>query len=710
LIAASWTTVWVVTVNVLIVALALGMVIFVHELGHFLVAKLCGVKCEKFYLGFDIFGAKLFKFTWGETEYGIGALPLGGYVKMLGQEDNPARLREELERAQARENAAAEGPEDECSANGPAVDERREPIDLEAARQALFDPRSYLAQSVPKRMAIISAGVVMNVIFAFVAAVIAFGIGVEQVDATIGAIVPGDAAWQLNLKVGDRIAAINEKPIRRFTDLKAGISLGDDLDKGLTLSIVRPGRPEPFDVSIKPDQTGLAPTIGVGNSHTTTLHEKSPTQPGSSAATSEPRFRGGDRIAAIDGRPVERYADVFKVLAQNPDKPLELSVRRKPAQADSATGDEELTIRVAPNPVRRVGLVMEMGSIVAVQEGSPAATAGILADDKLVAIDGEDPGDPMTLPDRLRRREQANPKATLTIQRRGVEEPLNLDVTLRPTESFDSFVLPDSPVAVPSLGVAYSVGNRIAKVLAGSPAAGEGVQPGAVIVGATVVPPTGESASKSFSKDDLDVYPLDPLEVKFGKDDLNWPYLFFVVQNQSLPGTKVVLKLEGGSTVELQPVAVEDWFNPYRGLNFEGATFLEKAETFGEAVGLGLNETVDALTMVFRTIQKLSTRQVSPKLLGGPVMIAKIAYYSASQGPADLLIFLCLISANLAVINFLPIPVLDGGHMVFLAYEGIRRKPPSEAVQVWLSYLGLALILALMVWVIGLDFKLIPRQ
>ena len=88
-------------------AVGLGFVIFVHELGHFAVAKLCGVKCEKFYLGFDIGGLKLCKFHRGETEYGIGILPLGGYVKMLGQEDNPARLREEIERAKHRRKRAA---------------------------------------------------------------------------------------------------------------------------------------------------------------------------------------------------------------------------------------------------------------------------------------------------------------------------------------------------------------------------------------------------------------------------------------------------------------------------------------------------------------------------------------------------------------------------------------------------------------------------
>ena len=80
---------------VLEVAVGLGFVIFVHELGHFVVAKLCGVKCEKFYLGFDMplesaLQTCKARSAWGETEYGIGILPLGGYVKMLGQEDNPA--------------------------------------------------------------------------------------------------------------------------------------------------------------------------------------------------------------------------------------------------------------------------------------------------------------------------------------------------------------------------------------------------------------------------------------------------------------------------------------------------------------------------------------------------------------------------------------------------------------------------------------------
>jgi regulator of sigma E protease len=74
------------------------------------------------------------------------------------------------------------------------------------------------------------------------------------------------------------------------------------------------------------------------------------------------------------------------------------------------------------------------------------------------------------------------------------------------------------------------------------------------------------------------------------------------------------------------------------------------------------------------------------------------------------LLFLTLLSANLAVINFLPIPVLDGGHFVFLAYEGIRGKPADERVQMVLSYIGLIFIVALMAWAFGLDFHWISRR
>jgi regulator of sigma E protease len=115
------------------------------------------------------------------------------------------------------------------------------------------------------------------------------------------------------------------------------------------------------------------------------------------------------------------------------------------------------------------------------------------------------------------------------------------------------------------------------------------------------------------------------------------------------------------------------------------------------------------LSLVSRFLRKVTSNQISPRLLGGPIEIAKQAGRSASEGFGRLLLFLTMLSANLAVVNFLPIPVLDGGHMVFLLYELVRGKPPSEAVVGVLSYLGLALILSLMFFVFGLDLGLIPR-
>ena len=96
-------------------------------------------------------------------------------------------------------------------------------------------------------------------------------------------------------------------------------------------------------------------------------------------------------------------------------------------------------------------------------------------------------------------------------------------------------------------------------------------------------------------------------------------------------------------------------------------------------------------------------KNVSAKALGGPGLIVGTAYEAAGRNDGVFLLFLCLISANLAVVNFLPIPVLDGGHMVFLLYEAITGRKPNEKIQIGLSYVGLALILALMFWVIFLD-------
>ena len=190
------------------VLLGLGAVIFVHELGHFLVAKACGVKCEKFYVGFDAFDIKLgdrvivprslVKFQWGETEYGIGILPLGGYVKMLGQDDNPGNIEKQVERS-INEGESVE----EAFTETGMIDRSK------------IDPRSFIAKSVPQRMAIISAGVIFNLIFAVFFAAWAFKSGVDYEPPVIGNVIGGGPAWKNDL-VGATITKVGNKEVKDY--------------------------------------------------------------------------------------------------------------------------------------------------------------------------------------------------------------------------------------------------------------------------------------------------------------------------------------------------------------------------------------------------------------------------------------------------------------------------------------------------------------
>ena len=692
-----------VTWKVLLVLIGVNMLIIVHEWGHFIVARMCGVKCEKFYIWFDIFGWKICKFKWGDTEYGFGVLPLGGYVKMLGQEDNPARLREELERAKAKQAAA---DQDDPDAEQLADLDEPEEIDIEAAEAALYDPTSYLSQSVPKRMAIISAGVIMNVVFAFVVAVIGYRMGVTENDCGISAVSPGGAAWKANLKVGDRIKSISGREVVRFKQLIDAM-LSDDLDRGLLMVIERPGVDQPINVNVIPDRDQIIPTIGIGSPKITTLGEDHPHFPGSVAALAKPKFLGGDVIVEVDGQPIEIYADYHAQEATKPDKTLQVTVQRPREAAQGVTSPtQRLTIEVPPRPYRRVGLVMELGTISAVQPGSPADLAGLKKGERISSVNGEPPGDPMTLGSRLGRLSEQGQPVTFKILGPGQDEPREVEVKeLRYANWYEIPIFRNDQMSSPALGIVFDVTNRVSGVIPDSPADKVGFSGGETILAVTVIPPDKETLLARGIDDEFKQKKITR-ELKPGK--MTWPSMFYMLQD-SLPGTQVELKLEGGRKVLLDLVESNDLFYPDRGFSFEPQQTLAKAATFGQAVEWGAQETYESLTKVLQFLRKIGT-EISPKAVGGPVAIVQMAYSSTSDGMGGLMMFLCLISANLAVINMLPIPVLDGGHMVFLAYEGIRGKPPSEKIHVGLSYLGLIFILALMVWVLGLDFGLIPRQ
>ncbi len=700
------TTILTVTKAVVLVLVGVNMLIIVHEWGHFIVARMCGVKCEKFYIWFDIFGWKLFKFKWGDTEFGFGVLPLGGYVKMLGQEDNPGRLREELERAKALENEKEDGglEGDEPAQTAETVGEE---IDIKAAEAALFDPQSYLSKTVPQRMAIISAGVIMNVVFAFILATIAFGMGVFEVDSEIGLVAPGGAAYRADLRTGDRLIEIAGKPITQFMEIKEATVFGH-LDEGMSIVVQRPGVPEPIRVVVEPDREGRMPQIGIGLPDTTTIYDEIPVMFGTPADRASEEFMGGDVVVAVNGRPVSTGSEFHRCEALFRDEPMRVTVRR----SDGSEAEKELTIEVPTRPMRRLGLVMETGDIDAVQANSPAEKAGLKPGDRIVEVDGKPLGDGLTLDKRLRSRyaeatadpDAEPPSVALTLQ--GRNEPVQ--VQLRFVDWYEIPLYGAGHAPVPSLGLTLEVGRRVAAVTEDSPAATAGVKPGDVVSAFTLISPDKATRKELAIPRGLQ-QPEKKIEfVKDGKEERTWANFFATLQGV-IPGTTIELEMKDGRTARLAWTEDDQWHYPTRGFNFELKDTFVQAKSFGEAVAFGAKETKDSLMLVFSFIGKVSSQQISPRMMGGPWTIVKVAYQAASSRFTALLMFLCIISANLAVINFLPIPVLDGGHMVFLAYEGVRGKPPSENVQVGLSYVGLFLLLSLMIWVFGLDLGFISR-
>jgi regulator of sigma E protease len=442
------------TTSIFAFVVVLGILIFFHELGHFLVARLFGVGVEKFSLGF---GPRLFGRTIGLTDYRISAIPLGGYVKMVGDEP-----------------------------------------DAEIDPQLI--PYSFTHKHVFKKILIVAAGPFFNLLLAAIiySAFFAF-VGTEDIRPVINHVVAESPASRAGLQTNDVIVAINGKTVDSWGDINRLISAG----KGREVRIAVKRGDQVFDVRVAPRIKMAKDILGDDKPYYDVGFSGLPPLKAvvGSVADGYPAKKAGlqkgDRIVAINGRPVEDWNTMKTIISNSHGDPLKVKIVR---------GDKTLTLTVVPVLV-------------------------------------------------------------------GEENALG--------EKVDS----------------YRIG---------------------------------------ISSPGLDIPAADRINIKRG---------------------------------------------PF------------------QAIGDGVAQTYQISRLTLLSIGKLIKGTVSTKTLGGPIMIAEMAGQQAKAGLTNLIFFIAVLSINLAVLKFLPIPVLDGGHLMFFFIEAIIGRPINTRMREIAQQAGIFILILLMIFV-----------
>lgn len=550
----------------------LAVLIVFHELGHFLFAKMLGVRVLVFSLGF---GPKLLSMKIGDTEYCLSAIPLGGYVRMFGES-----LDEELSEEEKKQ--------------------------------------SFIHQAIWRKSLIAFAGPLFN----FILPVILFFfllVGTEQVYApTVGTILKDSVAEKAGIKPDDRIVAVDGKPVETFSDLAQAIS--DHPAKALALTIERPltskaltlnvvpeakPSPNPFDKGKMVGRIGIMPAI-----------EKSVVMVDKDSDFYKAGLRDLDEIKAIDGVPVTSMhalqeklknlpeQSVFEIIRENdggeiahsftvikeahaPTKPFSISVVDNLADEDKVKLDREMLNKTSAliaeeyMASKKSGLSSAKGAILKVTALTTAATLGLEPYSRVVAIDGE---------------------------------KISSDQHLQQILMQDT----KSPHA---LG----------------------------------------------------------LITKDGEHKL---FLFRLADN-----IEEKLKLEA-DLAQVLGIGTAQVFK-------SGLAFERKVGAL-EALKRSFSQTYAIGEMTLKSLWLLVSGSVSASQVGGPIMIFDVAQQAAHKGLSYYIFIMCLLSVNLGLLNLLPIPALDGGHLLLFGIEAVQRKPLTPRTRAIATQIGIALLLGLM--------------
>jgi regulator of sigma E protease len=671
----------------ILLAAGLGFVVFFHELGHFLAAKYCGVRVEQFALGFGNaaiawrkgigicrgttvpivdkrveaywqdhrlkedpgqsgpthaqVGRAMSELGLGETEYRLNWIPLGGYVKMLGQDD----------------------------------------MHPEAISQ---DPRAYNNKPIHSRMLIVSAGVLMNVLLAMFGFMIVFLMGLASPPAEVGGVLAGspasfalaDDGSRAPLAVGDKILTMDGKYQREFATV------------ALTVALAPQGQPIPIVVRHVDDSVQTLHVTPISSDGLLSLGVLPPEElrglDPADAATPEddlsnpdlypPDMRAlhpGDVITAVNGDEIDAeeqsddYWRLNQAVAESDGRPIGLTV----SGADGSTR----VIQIWPHFQAPFSATEDLNF------------AGMTPRARVVGLTSKSPAVGKLHPDDvIQSITQVNSNAAIdnpspNLLRAAIndagqkDQPIVLQVDGRPTPP----IVPNVPLPDDRRGLSIQLGcdeqhTVVADVISGSAADKAGIKPGWVLTSVAGTPVTNW-----FSVNHL---------------------LAAAGAGQAVPVEATTLE---GKSVSVQMVLSQAEIDDAKFMPFttdlsavlRERTVLRKTSNPVIAAGWGVVETRDFILQFYVMLRRMIAGSVSYKNAMGPVGIVHFGAMSAQRGINWLVWFLAMISANLAVANFLPIPVMDGGLFLLLIVEAIQGRPLSMKAQQINQMIGLALIL-----------------
>ena len=658
--------------NALLVLLGFGAVVIVHEFGHFIVAKLSGIKVEVFslfmpptLLGFqkteegiririlpEILpkkdddsgnGALCFtiagKYKASDTEYRVGLIPFGGFVKMLGQEDT-------------------------------------------GSVKSGDDPRSYANKPPHTRAAVLAAGVTFNVISAVIVFMVVFLVGINLSPAVVGDVMPNSPAERAGLKAGDEIIEIaGESEDLDFGNIAIAAALSGK-DEKVQMRVRHLGGAEE-DFALVAEELPNESLRGFGILSAGSLTIRKLSKDDADDLFSKTGLLAGDTIKSVNGRPVAISWELDQIIQEAFVPRLTLTVERtdpvskevsliekevrltlitpkRPSMSDSALNGDIYSLV----PLLRITDVLD-------RKDSDDTKPSLQPDDIIIAIGNVDYATYKQMRETTKEYEGKElPVKVLRTENDGAEHIVTVTVVPKRQDGGDRVMI----------GVVITF-DLERTVVAGTLAPEEGRAALEIPAGAAITAVDGVSVSNFFDiAREIKKYAGQRITIDYRLDEQ-----VAGAVSMDVPGEEDSYVVES-YFADLIP------FKPYE------RTY--KANGPLDAVIMGYRKTVMFVAQTYVTLRRLIGGLVSPKDLMGPVGIMTLSYRIVAERPFVYYVyFLGLISAAIAVFNFLPLPPLDGGLVVILIVEKIKGSALSERVQAIVAYAGWAVIGTLIIYV-----------